>query len=159
MSTQIIDRRQLTSLRLSPFLLTTDAGFLTLPSSAPPNARRASAIKPARVRNIAAQVLRSRSAAGKVQPNIDHRDICAGSHGAALQTRHPRRLAIAVEAVDFHISDLELRVGAVTYAWSTGKSSTLRDGEGGTSEAGCGQICKLHARCDWKVDALVVLCK
>lgn len=73
-----------------PFRFTADAGFLTLPRSAPTNARRASAIKSARVRNIAAQVLRSRSAAGKVQPNIDHRDICAGRHGAALQTRHPR---------------------------------------------------------------------
>jgi hypothetical protein len=71
-------------------LLPTFVRFLTLPRSAAPNARRASAIKPARVHNIATKVLRSRSAAGKVQPNIYHRDICAGRHGAALQTSHSR---------------------------------------------------------------------
>lgn len=126
----------------------TFVSFLTLPCGAPPNTRRASAIKSARVHNIAAKVVRSNGAVSEVQPNIDQRDICAGRHCAALQTGHPRRLGIAGKAVYLHVSDLELRIGAVALAWSTGKSRTLRDSKGGTPEAGCGQIFKLQIGCD-----------
>ena len=101
----------------------------------PTHARRPSALKAARVHDIAAEVVRCGGPVGEPHVDVVQPNVGARRDGTALEAGNVLLLCRPPRVADLEVADLELRIRAVACPRGAREPRALGNGEGAAAHA------------------------